>query len=344
MFKSLIVSALRMFFTRGAGAACLVATFSLWLSGCAALQVHVLQTKVYLNKVPATSIAASFPKGPGIAPGDKLPLVVTFTTADGKVFVTEGQGHGKILWQDLNVSATVATVNNKGVLSLPSDPRFSEGKLPHVTITAPSHPDLKAELDIPIRYDSKFAATFAGSSGSNGLDGNSGIDGTSGSMGSIDPDHPEAGGDGSDGTNGTDGQNGGNGSDGPPIKVRVTLRQGSQTPLLQIGVQAERKTTMFLVDPQGGSLTVKSVGGDGGQGGKGGRGGRGGSGGVGTPNGRDGRDGSNGSDGLSGFSGHGGSITVIYDPEAAPYLGAIRLPKSDGPKPIFREELVPQLW
>lgn len=105
---------------------------------------HVLQTKVYLNKVPATSIAASFPKGPGIAPGDKLPLVVIFTTADGKVFVTEGQGHGKILWQDLNVSATVAGANNKGVLSLPSDPRLSEGKLPHVTITAPSHPDLKA--------------------------------------------------------------------------------------------------------------------------------------------------------------------------------------------------------
>jgi hypothetical protein len=248
------------------------------------------------------------------------------------------------LWQDLKVSATVASVNNKGVLSLPSDPRLSEGKLPHVTITAPSHPDLKAELDVPIRYDRNFAATFAGRSGSNGLDGTSGIDGTSGTMGSIDPNNPQAGGDGSDGTNGTDGENGGNGDDGPPVLVRVTLRQGSQTPLLQIAVQAERKTTMFLVDPQGGSLTVKSVGGDGGQGGKGGRGGRGGSGGVGTPNGRDGQDGSDGNDGFPGSSGRGGAITVIYDPVVNPFLGAIRLPKTDGPRPIFREEPVGQLW
>ena len=338
------VSALRKLFTRRGCAACLVITLSFWLGGCAALEVHVFQSRVYLNKVPATSMAVSFPKGPGIAPGDKLPLVVTFTTPDGTVFVTEGAGHGKILWQDLNVSATVATVNNKGVLSLASDPRLSEGKLPHVTITAPSHPDLKAELDVPIRYDRQFAAAFAGSSGSNGLDGTNGTDGSNGTMGSIDPDHPEAGGDGSDGTNGTDGQNGGNGDDGPPVQVRVTLRQGSEPPLLQIAVQAERKTTMFLVDPQGGSLTVKSVGGDAGQGGKGGHGGRGGSGGVGTPNGRDGRDGSNGQDGFPGSSGRGGLITLIYDPQVRPFLSVIHLPKSDGPKPIIREEPVGQLW
>lgn len=344
MANSFILPAFKKVFTCRSSVACIVAIFSFWLSGCAALQVHVFQTKVYLNKVPATAMAVSLRKGQDIAPGEKLPLAVTFITADGTVFVTEGAGHGKILWQDLQVSATVASVNSKGVLSLPADPRLSEGKLPHVVITAPSHPDLKVEMDVPIRYDRKFAATFAGSAGSSGLDGTDGTDGTSGSMGSIDPDHPEAGGDGSDGTNGTDGENGGNGGDGPPVLVRVTLRQGTQTPLLQIAVEAERKTTMFLVDPQGGSLTVKSMGGDGGQGGKGGRGGRGGSGGVGTPNGRDGRDGSNGSDGWSGSSGHGGAITVIYDPEAAPYLGAIRLPKSDGPKPVVREETVGQLW
>ncbi len=340
MFNSFIVSALK----KRRFATYLVATFSFCLTGCAALQVHVFHTKVYLNKVPATSMAVSLPKGPGIAPGDKLPLVATFTTADGKVFVSEGAGHGKILWQDLNVSATVASVNNKGVLSLPSDPRVSEGKLPHVIITAPSHPDLKAELDMPIRYDRNFAAIFAGSAGSNGFDGTNGIDGTSGTMGSLDPDHPEAGGNGSDGTNGTDGSNGGNGDDGPPVLVRMTLRQGSQPPLLQIAVEAERRTTMFLVDPQGGSFTVKSVGGDGGQGGKAGHGGRGGSGGVGTPNGQDGRDGSNGQDGFPGSSGRGGLITIIYDPAVTPFLGAIHVPKSYGPKPIFREQPVGQLW
>jgi hypothetical protein len=344
MFKSFMSSGLQKLFTRRGCATSLLVAFSFWLGGCAALQVHVFKTKVYLSKVPATSMVVSLPKAPGIAPGEKLPLVVTFTTADGKTFVTEGAGDGKILWQDLNVSATVASANNKGVLSLPSDPRLSEGKLPHVIITAPSHPDLKAELDVPIRYDRSFAAIFAGSTGSSGFDGTNGTDGTSGTMGSIDPDHPQAGGDGSDGTNGTDGQNGGNGGDGPPVLVRVTLREGSQSPLLQIAVQAEAHTKMFLVDPQGGSLTVRSMGGDGGQGGKGGRGGRGGSGGTGSPNGRSGTDGSDGHDGLSGSPGRGGAITVIYDPQVKPFLSAIHVPRADGPAPTFREEPVGPLW
>jgi hypothetical protein len=344
MFNSLMVSASQMRFIRRGFAACLVAIFSFWLSGCASLQVHVFKSKVYLNTVPATSMAVSLPKGPGIAPGEKLPLVVTFTTSDGKVFATEGAGHGMILWQDLKVSATVVGVNNKGVLSLYSDPRLSDGKLPHVTITAPSHPSLKAELDVPLRYDRSFAASFAGSDGFKGLDGSDGTDGTNGMMGSIDPDNPQAGGDGSDGTDGSDGQNGQNGSDGPPVLVRVTLRQGSQSPLLQIAVLAERKLTMFLVDPRGGSLTVKSVGGDGGSAGKGGRAGRGGSGGIGIPDGRSGRDGLDGHDGFSGSPGRDGAITVIYDPKAKPFLGAIRLPRSNGPTPVFREQPVPPLW
>jgi uncharacterized membrane protein YgcG len=343
MFNSFMVSASPKRFRRRC-AACLVATFSFWVSGCAAIQVHILKSKVYLNTVPATTMAVSLPRGPGIAPGDKLPLVITFNTPDGKVFTTEGAGHGKILWQDLKVSATVARVNNKGVLSLPADPRLSDGKLPHVTITAPSHPDLKAELDVPLRYDRNFAANFAGSDGFKGLDGSDGIDGMNGMMGSIDPDHPQAGGDGTDGTNASDGQNGEDGSNGPPVLVRVTLRQGSQSPLLEAAVLAENKVTMFLVDPNGGSLTVKSVGGDGGSGGKGGRGGRGGSGGVGTPDGENGHDGLDGSDGISGSPGYGGLITVIYDPTVKPFLSSIRLARSNGPAPVLREEPVGPLW
>lgn len=316
MFNSLMVSALQMRFIRRGCAAGLVAIFSFWLSGCAALQVHVFKSKVYLNTVPATSMAVSLPKGPGIAPGEKLPLVVTFTTSDGKVFGTEGAGHGMILWQDLKVSATVVGVNNKGVLSLPANPRLSDGKLPHVTITAPSHPSLKAELDVPLRYD----RSFAGSAGFKGLDGSDGTDGTNGMMGSIDPDNPQAGGDGSDGTDGSDGQNGQNGSDGPPVLVRVTLRQGSQSPLLQIAVLAERKLTMFLVDPRGRIADCKVCGRRRWPAGKGGRAGRGGSGGIGIPDGRSGRDGLDGHDGFSGSAGRDGAITVIYDPKLKPFL------------------------
>jgi hypothetical protein len=343
MFNSYTVSASKKLAQRGF-AFYLMANFCIGLSGCAAIQVHILKSKVYLNKVPATTMAVSLPQGPGIAPGEKLPLVVAFTTPDGKVFTTEGAGHGKILWRDLKVSATVASANNKGVLSLPSDPRLSDGKLPHVSITAPSHPDLKAELDVPLRYDCSFAVTFAGISGFKGLDGTDGIDGTNGMMGSIDANNPQAGGDGTDGTKGSDGAKGEDGSDGPPVLVRVTLRERSQSPLLQIAVLTDRTVKMFLVDPQGGSLTVRSAGGTGGRGGSGGRGGRGGSGGVGIPDGRNGSDGLAGSDGMSGSPGRDGPITVIYDPTVGPFLSAIHLPRSNGPVPVFREEPVAPLW
>jgi hypothetical protein len=138
------------------------------LSGCASVQVH-LGMKVYLAKIPATAITVTVPKGPAIAPGEKLPLVVTVMESDGKTLQTEGAGQGKVMWKDLTVTTTVATVNQKGIVSLPRDPRISDGKVPHVTVTVPSHPDLRAELDIPVRYDEKYTANFSGSSGSSGM-------------------------------------------------------------------------------------------------------------------------------------------------------------------------------
>ena len=189
----------------------------------------------------------------------------------------------------------------------------------------------------------QFTANFSGRDGSSGTDGNSGMDGTSGSSGSMDPDHPSAGGDGSNGSDGSDGGRGGDGENGPPVLVRVTLRPGSH-PLLQAAVVSRGLGKLFLVDPQGGTLTVRDDGGSGGSGGKGGRGGRGGSGGSGTPNGSSGRDGSNGSDGPSGSPGRGGSITVIYDPQVRPYLNMLRLSNVGGPRPVFKEQAMGPLW
>jgi hypothetical protein len=299
--------------------------------------------RVYLEKIPITSIQAKQGDGQGMAPGEKSPLIVTVTQPDGTVLTTEGKGHGKVLWKDLTVTPAVVSASKKGVVSLARDPRISDGKLPHVSITVPSHPDLHADLDIPVEYDRQFTANFSGRSGSSGSDGSSGLDGSSGSSGSFDPDHPSAGGDGSDGSNGSDGGNGGDGEDGPPVQVRVTLRAGSH-PLLQAGVAARGVEQLFLVDPQGGSLTVLDDGGSGGSGGKGGRGGRGGSGGIGSPSGSSGRDGLSGTDGGSGSPGKGGSITLTYDPQAKPFLGAIRLRNEGGPKPVFREQTVGPLW
>lgn len=299
--------------------------------------------KVYLAQTPVASIEASLPNNPGIAPGEKSPLVVKVTQPDGKILLTEGRGAGKVMWKELKVDATVVAVNQKGIASLPKDPRKSDGKLAHVTITVPSHPGIRADLDIPVRYDVKFSANFSGTPGSNGISGTDGLDGTSGTMGSIDPNNPSKGGDGGDGGNGGDGQDGGNGGDAPAVQIQVALRSGSH-PLLQIIVAAAGHQKHFLVDPQGGSLTVNADGGAAGSGGSGGRAGRGGSGGIGSPNGNSGHDGRSGFDGHSGSPGRGGSITVIYDPQAKPFLRAIHLSNQNGPAPVFKEETIAALW
>ena len=319
------------------GMACLLA-----LSGCTTVKVK-LGWRVYLAKTPIASIEATLPKGPGLAPGEKSPLVVAVTQPDGKVLETEGAGHGKVLWKDLTVTPNVVTVNQKGVVSLPHDPRKSEGKVGHVTITVASHPDLRAELDIPVRYNYAFTSNFSGGSGSSGMNGSDGMAGSSGSMGSNDPNNPSAGGNGGNGTDGSNGGDGGSGGDAPPVQVRVALRSGSH-PLLQVSVSAAGKQKLYLVDPQGGSLTVRADGGPGGSGGRGGRGGQGGSGGMGTPSGSSGMSGSDGRSGMDGSPGRGGSITVTYDPQAKPFLAAIRLSNKGGAPPAFKEEPVAPLW
>jgi hypothetical protein len=323
-------------------AACLGMASLLSLSGCAAVQVH-LGMKVYLAKTPIASIKATLPKGPGIAPGEKLPLVVVVTGPDGKVLQTEGAGQGRVLWKDLTVTATVVTANQKGIVSLAKDPRVSDGKVPHVIITVPSHPDLRADLDIPLRYDIGYTANFSGSTGSSGMNGSDGMSGRSGSTGSMDPNNPSPGGNGTDGTDGSNGQDGSPGGDAPPVQVRVAVKSESR-PLLQVSVSAAGHQKFYLVDPQGGSLMVKADGGSGGSGGRGGRGGSGGSGGMGTPSGSSGRSGSDGRNGWDGSAGKGGSITVTYDPLAKPFLGVIHLSSRGGPPPVFVEGPVAPLW
>ncbi len=316
---------------------------ALALNGCSSLQVK-LGMKVPLASIQVSSMEASLPTSPAVAPGQKSSLVVTFSGAAGKTWATQGQGNGKIAWSDLVVTATVVTVNKKGVVSLARDPRLSDGKTGHVTITAPSQPGLHADLDIPLRYNIAFAAHFDGSDGTKGMDGTDGLSGSDGSMGSMDANNPSAGGNGSDGGNGTDGSNGSPGGDGSSVQIWLTVQPGPQ-PLLQAGVLAAgHKERYYLIDPQGGSLTVSANGGTGGQGGKGGHGGRGGSGGIGIPPGFSGNNGLDGQDGHSGSDGSGGRITVTYDPSAAPYLKTLRLSSQDGPKPVMNEAALAPLW
>jgi hypothetical protein len=177
----------------------------------------------------------------------------------------------------------------------------------------------------------------------NGSNGRDGTDGTSGRMGSLAPNNPSPGGNGSDGGDGGNGQDRSSGGDAPPVHVQVALQPGIH-PLLQVSVSASSETRLFLVDPQGGSLTVHADGGAGASGGRAGRGGRGGSGGIGTPNGSSGRDGLDGRNGFDGSQGRGGLITVTYDPQAQPYVSVIHLSSQNGPRPVFRKEAVAALW
>lgn len=316
------------------------------LCGCSSMQVR-LGWKVDLATIPVASMEVSLPGGP-IAPGRKSPLVVKVTQPDGKILLTEGEGEGKVQWKDLYVTASIVSVNQKGVISLSSDPRVSDGKTGHVTVTIPAHPDVKpAQLDIPFRYNVRFAAYYDAANGMDGSNGLDGTDGISGTPGSMDPNNPSPGG---NGTNGSDGANGGDGSrggDAPNVDVRVAFQPAANSsghPLLQIRVAANGESRLFLVDPQGGSLYVSADGGRGGSGGRGGRGGHGGSGGIGSPNGSDGMNGSDGRNGSDGFAGSGGLITVTYDSRAKPYLNAIHLSSWNGPSPVFRESYVPPLW
>lgn len=297
------------------------------LCGCSTLEVK-LGSRVEVAKLPVTAMEAQLAGDPGVAPGERSRLIVTFTEPDGTVLTTEGAGKGKVMWKDLSVAATLVSVNKKGTVSLGHDPRLSDGKTAHVAITVPSHPGLSANLDIPVRYDYAFKASFAGKNGLDGTNGTDGMNGSPGSMGSIDPDNPSAGGDGGNGTDGTNGTNGDDGGDGPAVQVQLRLRPETH-PLLQATVQASgHKAWFYLIDPQGGSLTVSSVGGRGGVGGKGGSGGSGGSGGAGIPSGNNGSDGQDGRNGTDGSDGSPGKITVTYDPSAKPYLTLLHVPAS----------------
>jgi len=329
------------------GGAGLVVLALLSLVGCGSIEV-ALGMRTRLDKLPVTALSASLSPEPGLSPGKSGRLVIVATTSDGKQWVIVGPGHGKVLFDSFRFDATVATVNKKGIVSLPADPRISETAMPHVRITAIGHPDISVELDIPVRYDVAFAAHFSGRAGSKGFDGMNGLDGSAGSGGSTDLTNPSAGGNGTDGSNGGDGENGQPGQPGENVHVWITLKAGDP-PLLQVRAASSTHDRLFLVSPNGGTLTVDANGGAGGAGGSGGRGGRGGSGGVGFPPGLSGHDGLNGWDGHSGGGGAAGTITVSIDPQAQGFADRLHFSNRNGdgapgPTPIVRVETVSPIW
>lgn len=319
----------------------------LTLTGCESLGV-ALGLRTRLDHLPVTGITLALSPAGAVSPGGSAALVIVARTADGKSLATVGAGGGKVLFDSFSFETQLLEVNAKGKVSLPQDPRTTDAHTPHLHVTVVGHPEVSADLEVPLRYDVPFVASFSGHSGRFGTDGMNGMDGTAGMLGSIDPNSPLAGGNGSSGSNGGDGSDGGPGEPGQSVHVWMTLRAGAR-PLLEVRAMSAAREQFFLIDPAGGSLSVEANGGAGGRGGSGGRGGRGGAGGTGSPDGLPGGDGLNGSDGRTGPPGAAGVIEAVIDPQARPYVDRLRLVNHDGagrpgPTPQVQFLPVPPLW
>jgi hypothetical protein len=328
------------------GSAAAVAVGMLSLVGCGSLGV-ALGLRTRLDKLPITAVSAALYPRPGLSPGKSGRLILVATGSDGKKWTTVGPGHGKVLFDSFTFDSTVVKVNGRGTVSLPADPRVSDGKAAHVHVVVVGHPDVVADLDVPLQYNVAFAGHFSGNSGMDGFDGTDGLAGIDGTPGSMDPANPQAGGNGSDGSSGGDGANGSDGSPGETVHLWVTLQPGP-TPLIQVRAVGSSHEQFFLIDPNGGSLSIDTDGGAGGRGGRGGTGGRGGSGGIGSPSGSSGNSGRDGQDGQPGSDGAPGKIIVTIDPSAQPYLNRLHFSNRGrgyaAPAPEIHTESVSALW
>ncbi len=317
------------------------------LPGCEAILVTT-GLRMRLDDVPLQSITATLAAPRGMVPGTSAPLSIVALAQDGRTLATVGTGDGKVLPDSYRFQASIVTCDEDGVVTMPEDPRLTDGHVAHVRITPAGRASPVADVDVVARYDAPFEGVYAGDAGRDGASGMDGFPGPSGAPGSFDPDHPSAGGDGSSGTSGSDGTDGGEGGPGPDVHVWISLAPAPH-PLLRVRVSERGQDHFFAVDPAGGSLRVVARGGHGGSGGAGGRGGSGGSGGMGQP---DGASGNAGSDGRSGFPGRGGAsgrITVSVDPAARVFLDRFRFVAQDGegragPAPVVITEPVPRPW
>ncbi len=139
-----------------------------------------------------------------------------------------------------------------------------------ISVVSARNPEISCNYPILLDYKHNYNLVFRGSSGMSGSDG---FDGSNGSSGY-------------DGQNGEYGENGEPGHDSPGIDVWGDAYFDSTLNCTLLYAYVENYNTgegaAYLINPNGGKLTITSRGGDGGNGGDGGDGGNGG-------NGEDGR-------------------------------------------------------
>ncbi len=310
------------------------ATLGLTVSGCASIQ-KALGLKTDLEGKPVKKLEIDLVGTTSLCPGASAPLIVTAVLDDGKRLVTEGAGDGKVTWDNYKIQTVGGKMARGGHFVIERDPRVTLQQDAKVVVRSVHHPKKTVEAAVPARYDCSFTANFSGQPGRDGSDGRLGSNGTSGESNQSSGSYAEPGGHGQDGQDGGHGRDGEPGQDADDVAVYVKLADVAEgeKPLLKVRVEStsSNRTEVFLVDPEGGGLTVLANGGPGGNGGNGGNGGSGGGGGTGAPAGNGGNGGNGGDGGNGAAGGDAGAIKLVVDPAAKTYLKAITVENEGGP-------------
>lgn len=280
---------------------------------------------------PLQRLDAELHGGNALCPGASAPLVVTATLENGKRLVSEGVGGGKVPWENFRLQPVgAATVTPTGEVRLETDPRKLLAGPLAVRVEVASAPGTAVEVPLSARFDCAFVADFSGKPGHAGA---AGKNGQRGRDGTETMDASNRGIPGGPGENAGSGNDGANGQDGENVDVEVTRVDDGAHPLLQVIVKGLNRGRVehFRVDPQGGTLTIRTNGGKGGAGGPGGAGGDGGRGGTGYLPGNGGQGGGGGYGGHGGNGGRGGHILVRLTPEASPYKDVLRFENQGAP-------------
>ncbi|HET6991804.1 MAG TPA: collagen-like protein, partial [Bacteroidia bacterium] len=262
---------------------------------------------------------------------------------DGSEMLTKGLSQGKVKWGNYIVNVVGGTFND-GDVTINDDPRKIKDYKIIVTAKLLFDSSKTQTMEFVLDFKANYTADFSGRQGDDAAWASKGQSGATGSNNSKGD-----GGPGQKGQRGEDGRKGGNGQNGDAVDVYVSaFPDASGKTMLRVYVKSRSSSRegFYIVNPDGGSITILARGGRGGQGGHGGDGGGGGYGGNGHSRGGDsgdtfygtggtggdGGDGGNGGDG--GDGGNGGSITIFVDPSASAYVSVIKFDTSGGERGI----------
>ncbi|MCP4806170.1 MAG: hypothetical protein GY913_05230 [Proteobacteria bacterium] len=261
-----------------------------------------------------------------VCPGIAQPLEVQLELRNGKTKHTRSSGRGHVAWRELDILFDGNPQEGTG-FTLYGDPRKSVDTEYVLRVRLADRPEVDHVLRVVPRYDCAYSADYTGETGAwgsrnvwVGRDGDDGDDAETRDDGSW----RGRGSNGESGRHGSDGGIGGPGGQGGHARVFVQAVEVGDQELIQVLVEGEvlrdgdwkARTRRYLIDPEGGSLTVDVRGGTGGQGEAGHSGGDGGDGGQGDPPGRAGDGGRGGRGGDGGDGGPGGYAEFIVDPGA----------------------------